>query len=83
MFTEEKYINRFLEPSVHYFSCHYLLPYIFADAPISQISLVEPKEPRLLREDENAELLCSADASPPAYNFTFYKGTEVRVILEN
>ncbi|XP_049877570.1 nephrin-like [Pectinophora gossypiella] len=41
--------------------------------PVAQISLVEPKEARMLREDENAELLCSADASPPATNFTFYK----------
>ncbi|KAJ2942139.1 hypothetical protein O0L34_g11052 [Tuta absoluta] len=41
--------------------------------PVAQISLAEPKEPRLLREDENAVLLCSADASPPANNFTFYR----------
>ncbi|CAD0203705.1 unnamed protein product [Chrysodeixis includens] len=45
--------------------------------PVTQISLIEPKEPRLLREDENAVLLCSADASPPAVNFTFYKGPEI------
>ncbi|XP_030038013.2 LOW QUALITY PROTEIN: neural cell adhesion molecule 2 [Manduca sexta] len=51
--------------------------------PVSQIALVEPKEPRLLREDENAELLCSADAAPPAYNFTFYKGTEVHEIRDD
>ncbi|XP_028031288.1 irregular chiasm C-roughest protein-like [Bombyx mandarina] len=51
--------------------------------PVSQISLIEPKEPRLLREDENAVLLCSADASPAAYNFTFYKGTEVYQIRDD
>ncbi|XP_075982590.1 protein turtle homolog A-like isoform X2 [Anticarsia gemmatalis] len=51
--------------------------------PVTQISLVEPKEPRLLREDENAELLCSADAAPPAVNFTFYKGTEVHLIRDD
>lgn len=47
------------------------------DPPVAQISLVEPKEPRLLREDENAMLLCSADAAPAATNFTFYKDPEV------
>ncbi|CAG9789176.1 unnamed protein product [Diatraea saccharalis] len=52
-------------------------------APVAQISLIYPKEPRLLREDENAELLCSADASPPAFNFTFYKGTEVHLIRDD
>ncbi|XP_061721345.1 nephrin-like isoform X3 [Cydia pomonella] len=41
--------------------------------PVAQISLLEPREARLLREDENAELLCSADASPAPDNFTFYK----------
>ncbi|XP_063539187.1 synaptogenesis protein syg-2-like isoform X4 [Cydia strobilella] len=41
--------------------------------PVAQISLLEPREVRLLREDENAELLCSADASPAPDNFTFYK----------
>ncbi|KAH9630038.1 hypothetical protein HF086_008008 [Spodoptera exigua] len=51
--------------------------------PVTQISLTEPKEPRLLREDENAELLCSADASPPAVNFTFYKGPEVHLIRDD
>ncbi|KAL4705373.1 hypothetical protein ACJJTC_016566 [Scirpophaga incertulas] len=55
----------------------------FAHAPVAQISLVEPKEPRLLREDENAELLCSAEASPPATNFTFYKGTEIHQIRDD
>lgn len=50
---------------------------LYTDPPVTQISLIEPKEPRLLREDENAVLLCSADASPPAVNFTFYKGPEV------
>ncbi|XP_047033764.1 hemicentin-1-like [Helicoverpa zea] len=51
--------------------------------PVTQISLIEPKEPRLLREDENAELLCSADASPPAVNFTFYRGSEVHLIRDD
>ncbi|XP_061384637.1 nephrin-like isoform X1 [Danaus plexippus] len=51
--------------------------------PISQISLVEPKEPRLLREDEDAVLLCSADSSPPAYNFTFYKGAEDHLLRDD
>ncbi|KAM3958855.1 protein turtle homolog A [Aphomia sociella] len=51
--------------------------------PVAQISLVYPKEPRLLREDENAELSCSADASPPATNFTFYKGAEVHIIRDD
>ncbi|XP_063831580.1 nephrin-like [Ostrinia nubilalis] len=51
--------------------------------PVAQISLIEPKDPRMLREDENAELLCSADASPPATNFTFYKGTEVHLIRDD
>lgn len=55
-----------------------LIDKLISVPPISQISLVEPKEPRLLREDEDAVLLCSADSSPPAYNFTFYKGAEVR-----
>ncbi|CAG9105454.1 unnamed protein product [Plutella xylostella] len=41
--------------------------------PVAQLSLVEPREARLLREDENAQLLCSADAVPPAANFSFYK----------
>ncbi|KOB69640.1 putative sidestep protein, partial [Operophtera brumata] len=34
-------------------------------------------------EDENAEILCSADASPPAVNFTFYKGAEVHLIRDD
>ncbi|XP_023936298.1 kin of IRRE-like protein 2 [Bicyclus anynana] len=51
--------------------------------PAAQISMVEPKEPRLLREDEDAELLCSADASPPSYNFTFYRGTENHLIRDD
>lgn len=41
--------------------------------PVAQVSLVEPKEPRLLREDEDAELLCSADSFPPTKNYSFYK----------
>ncbi|KAL0869428.1 hypothetical protein ABMA27_007663 [Loxostege sticticalis] len=52
-------------------------------APVAQLSLIDPKDPRMLREDENAELLCSADASPPATNFTFYKGTEVHLIRDD
>lgn len=51
--------------------------------PIAQISLEEPKEPRLLREDENAVLLCSAESTPPAHNFTFYKGPEVHLIRDD
>ncbi|XP_050673042.1 nephrin-like isoform X2 [Leptidea sinapis] len=51
--------------------------------PIPQISLIEPKEPRLLREDEDAVLLCSADASPPAYNFSFYKDFEDHLVRDD
>ncbi|XP_072930218.1 protein turtle homolog A-like [Epargyreus clarus] len=51
--------------------------------PVAQISLIEPKEPHLLREDEDAELLCSADASPPAYNFSFYRGSEDHLIRDD
>ncbi|XP_026490993.2 nephrin-like isoform X1 [Vanessa tameamea] len=51
--------------------------------PVAQISLVEPKEPRLLREDEDAVLLCSSYASPPSYNFTFYKGIEDHLIRDD
>ncbi|XP_060805257.1 hemicentin-1 [Amyelois transitella] len=51
--------------------------------PVAQISLVEPSEPRLLREDEDAVLMCSADAVPPASNFTFFKGSEIHLIRDD
>ncbi|XP_041969696.1 nephrin-like [Aricia agestis] len=52
-------------------------------APFTQISLIEPKDPHLLREDEDAELLCSADAAPPSFNFTFYKGIEDHLVRDD
>ncbi|CAK1553335.1 unnamed protein product [Leptosia nina] len=51
--------------------------------PIPQISLIEPRESRQLREDEDAVLLCSADASPPAFNYTFYKGFEDHLVRDD
>ncbi|CAK1583241.1 unnamed protein product [Parnassius mnemosyne] len=51
--------------------------------PVAQISLIEPKEPHLLREDEDATLLCSSDAAPPSTNFSFYKGLEDHLIHDD
>ncbi|XP_045502361.1 carcinoembryonic antigen-related cell adhesion molecule 5-like [Colias croceus] len=51
--------------------------------PIPQISLIEPRDSRQLREDQDAVLLCSADASPPAYNFSFYKGFEDHLVRDD
>ncbi|XP_045528079.1 uncharacterized protein LOC123716395 isoform X6 [Pieris brassicae] len=51
--------------------------------PIPQISVIEPREAHQLREDEDAVLLCSADASPPAFNFSFYKGFEDHLVRDD
>ncbi|XP_068619402.1 hemicentin-2-like [Battus philenor] len=51
--------------------------------PVAQISVVSPKERHLLREDEDAMLLCSSDASPPSTNFTFYKGLQDHLIHDD
>ncbi|GBP69054.1 Cell adhesion molecule 1 [Eumeta japonica] len=44
--------------------------------PITQLLLEEPKDQRMLREDSDVDLLCSADAAPQPFNYTFYKEGE-------
>ncbi|XP_013171192.1 PREDICTED: nephrin-like [Papilio xuthus] len=51
--------------------------------PVAQISIASPKESHLLREDGDAVLICSSDASPPATNFTFYKGLQDHLIHDD